>query len=253
MSGRGPASIAAQGGREAARGANRKSGRGGVPVGFVGIARAVSARLDNGVLPALPGEEGADAGPAVLRPARLATIAAPTLALWGTQDALVREDPDQSGLRAALAAARPYIVTTSLRPGDVGMLAASQRELVTVAYRNGLGISTETRELWRLETPCRVLRVEQLKWHIDYPFCSSDPPAPLFDLMPRAVLEDPNKFPRHLRRMLEADLSFPIHVSTFGERWVILDGIHRLLKSLALDIPVMECKLVPRERLRVAA
>lgn len=38
-------------------------------------------------------------------PARLATIAAPTLALWGTQDAIVPEDPDQSRLRAALAAA----------------------------------------------------------------------------------------------------------------------------------------------------
>jgi hypothetical protein len=52
---------------------------------------------------------------------------------------------------------------------------------------------------------------------------------------------------------MDADLCFPIHVSTFGERWVVLDGIHRLLKSIAGGVAVMECKLVPREHLRVAA
>jgi hypothetical protein len=113
--------------------------------------------------------------------------------------------------------------------------------------------SWETRELWRLETPHRAFHVDELRWHLDYPFCSSDPPAPLFDLKPRAVLENPHEFPQHWRRVMDADLSFPIHVSAFGERWVILDGIHRLLKSIAGGVVVMECKLVPREHLRVAA
>ena len=113
--------------------------------------------------------------------------------------------------------------------------------------------SWETRELWHLETPRRALRIEELEWHLDYPFCSSDPPAPLFDLTPRAVLENPQRFPGHWRRMLHADLSFPIHVSAFGERWVILDGIHRLLKSIIGGVVVMECKLVPREHLRIVA
>lgn len=113
--------------------------------------------------------------------------------------------------------------------------------------------SWETRNLWRLEIPRKSLRIEELTWHLDYPFCSSDPPSPLFDLTPRVLMENPLLFPQHWRRVLDADLSFPIHMSRFGRRWVILDGIHRLLKSITTGRIVMECSLVPREHLRVVA
>jgi hypothetical protein len=111
----------------------------------------------------------------------------------------------------------------------------------------------DTHELWRLEAPRRPIRIADLEWHLDYPFCSSEPPAPLFDLTPRAVLESPREFPQHWRRVLHADLSFPIHVSAFGRRWVILDGIHRLVSAIAASLEVMECKIVPREHLRISS
>ncbi len=112
--------------------------------------------------------------------------------------------------------------------------------------------SWETREIWRLETPRRRLPIQQLEWHLDWPFLSSNPPAPLFDLKPRAVLDNPRNFQKHWDRVLAADLEFPIDVTTFGDRLVILDGFHRLLKSINAGALVMECKLVPRKYIRTA-
>lgn len=113
--------------------------------------------------------------------------------------------------------------------------------------------SWEKRELWCLETSRTVLPIHELEWHLDYPFWSSNPPAPLFDLRPRVVLDSPHDYPKHWERALSADLAFPIEVGAFGNRLVILDGFHRLLKSIASGAAVMECKLVPRQHIRTAA
>jgi hypothetical protein len=113
--------------------------------------------------------------------------------------------------------------------------------------------SWETREISRVEAPCAALSIGELEWHLDWPFFSSDPPAPLFNLKPRAVLNDPHSFPKHWHRVLAADLSFPIDLSTFGNRLVILNGFHRLLKSINTGADVMECRLVPRSHIRTAA
>jgi hypothetical protein len=113
--------------------------------------------------------------------------------------------------------------------------------------------SWETHAIWRVEAPRRTLSLRELNWHLDCPFFSSDPPAPLFDLKPRSVLDDPHLFPKHWARVLAADLRCPIDVSAFGDRLVILDGLHRLLKSNDAGAAVMECRLVPRRYIRTAA
>lgn len=110
--------------------------------------------------------------------------------------------------------------------------------------------SWENRELWKLEAPRLQVAVGELAWHMDYPFFSSSPPLPLFDLLPRAVLDNPHEFPRHWGRVQAANLAFPINVSTFGGRLVILDGVHRLLKSVMAGAATMECKLIARAHIR---
>lgn len=47
----------------------------------------------------------------------------------------------------------------------------------------------------------------------------------------RDVARDPVRHEKEHRRALLADLSFPINVILLRDRWVILDGLHRLLKA----------------------
>ena len=110
----------------------------------------------------------------------------------------------------------------------------------------------DKRELWRLDLPCNVLEISALHWHLDYPFWSTRPPGPVFDLMPRAVLASPQEYSRHWDRIVAADLSFPVDVGQFGGRLVILDGLHRLAKAVHSGVTEMEYRLVPKRHIRVA-
>ena len=109
------------------------------------------------------------------------------------------------------------------------------------------------RELWHLQLQADALPIQQLEWHLNYPFWSSEPPAPLFDLRPRTVLESPQEFPRRWERVLKADTQFPILVARFGELIVILDGHHRLVKSISEGASEVQSAFVPRGHLRLVA
>jgi hypothetical protein len=111
----------------------------------------------------------------------------------------------------------------------------------------------ENKKIWRLEARREIVATRDLAWHLDYPFMSSGPPSPLFDLEPREVLRRPGDFPEHWRRVTAADLAFPIAVSDFGGRIVILDGIHRLIKAVDAGLHALECQFVSREQLRTAS
>lgn len=113
--------------------------------------------------------------------------------------------------------------------------------------------SWEKRELWRLDLPRRVLQTSALQWHLDYPFWSTKPPGPVFDLMPRVVLASPQKYSRHRERIVAADLSYPVNVGRFGGRLVIIDGLHRLAKAVHRGVTEIECKLVPKQHIHAAA
>ena len=89
----------------------------------------------------------------------------------------------------------------------------------------------DTRRLWALELPVQLIERARLDWHLDLPFFSSRPPEPLFDVVPRRVMEDPAVSPVHARRIEEADLGYPLCVIEHRGRVCVLDGIHRVAKA----------------------
>lgn len=54
----------------------------------------------------------------------------------------------------------------------------------------------------------------------------------LFDLTPTEVLMNPNAYPYHMNRINEADLRYPIYITNYNRRDIIIDGIHRLAKCV---------------------
>lgn len=87
--------------------------------------------------------------------------------------------------------------------------------------------------LWRLRLPVRRLPVEQFGWLLELPLWQRD--GRRFQVTPRQVLDAPDRFGDHLRRVLAADLRFPVHVVGHRGRLVILDGYHRLAKATIED------------------
>jgi hypothetical protein len=85
--------------------------------------------------------------------------------------------------------------------------------------------------LWRLEHPVEDVSVESFTWLLDLPLWRWQ--GRRFQLSLRDVLSDPERYRAHWEKAERADTAFPIHVIRHRGRWVILDGYHRLLKTLA--------------------
>lgn len=106
----------------------------------------------------------------------------------------------------------------------------------------------DVRRVWRLDTPARPIPRAELDYLLDLPLWSSKPKSGmLFDLAPRAVLEDARAAPHQYRRVCEADTSYPIDMLEFdGARW-ILDGVHRLARLYLEGAEVVSLRLHPAE------
>ncbi len=70
----------------------------------------------------------------------------------------------------------------------------------------------------------------RLCWHLALPVWSTQPPQPLFDLSPQAVIADPVQYAQHWSRILTADIGYPLDMFALNGRWVIMDGYHRLAR-----------------------
>ena len=98
--------------------------------------------------------------------------------------------------------------------------------------------------LWSIQTPVREVAIADLRWHYDLPWWTSgDEPVPLprttadappvagawFKVRPADVIAAPARYRRHTAKVDAVELEFPLHGLWRRDRWLILDGIHRLV------------------------
>jgi ribosomal protein S18 acetylase RimI-like enzyme len=86
--------------------------------------------------------------------------------------------------------------------------------------------------LWALDLPAETVSVAELAWLLDLPLWQLD--GRRFQVSPNQVLRERDRFPAHVERAMASDLSFPIVLTEHRGRWVVLDGYHRLLKTIIL-------------------
>ena len=105
----------------------------------------------------------------------------------------------------------------------------------------------ETTRVWSLPTPTSQLPMHALTWHLDLTVWTTVRGEPRFDLAPATVLADPVGHARHWGKIQEADLSYPLELFRNGERWVILDGYHRLARHALQGTDHVPVRLHPDE------
>ena len=99
--------------------------------------------------------------------------------------------------------------------------------------------------LWDLEGRLETREVASLEWHLDQPLWSSETgKGMLFDLKPRSVINNSPHYPYHHQRITQADLSYPICITTYLDREIIIDGIHRLAKTVEQKIKTVNIKII---------
>jgi hypothetical protein len=96
-------------------------------------------------------------------------------------------------------------------------------------------------KLHELALPVVELSVVELRWMLDLPWWRVGERR--FAVTPNQVRYAPERYASHWRRMLDADLDYPIDLLQ-RERLIILDGVHRLLKADVLDMRTLACRVL---------
>lgn len=108
----------------------------------------------------------------------------------------------------------------------------------------------DARQLDNLDLPLTEMPIVQLDWHFRYPFWHSE--GGYFDLTPARVLDYPDWYAQHHEKIMKADLRWPLDVIWHKDRWVILDGLYRLVKATMLGRTVVQVRKIPSKYLTLA-
>lgn len=108
----------------------------------------------------------------------------------------------------------------------------------------GLNMFVDTIKLRELPLSVIDVNIEKLLWHFDMPVWSKDG-TDNWNLTPQGVIDRVPGSLVHQKRIAEADATFPILLTEYRSKLVILDGIHRLVKVYQNGGTTVKAKLIP--------
>lgn len=106
----------------------------------------------------------------------------------------------------------------------------------------------DEKKVWEIDLPAVEMDIKDLLWHFDMPYWTNDKKEK-FSVTPWNVI---NKKPGTKQEQLRvecADLSYPIDILKHNDRWIILDGVHRLVKTYQAGETKIKVRIFPKARL----
>lgn len=118
------------------------------------------------------------------------------------------------------------------------------RELPDIIKKVGFDFSWDERKVWELDAPTEAMPIEELIWHLDVPFIWSEPDG-YYDVKPSEVIEHPEMHIKEYERTMQSDIDYPIDIMYWKKRWLILDGLHRLMKQAIQGVSAVQVRKIP--------
>jgi hypothetical protein len=131
------------------------------------------------------------------------------------------------------------------RSGDGGaFLPFPLQELVPDLLRGVLcDFVWDFDKLRHLPLPVETATLDSLRWHLDLPYWRHD--GQPFQVTPARVKADPARYEEQYQRAMATDLGYPLDLLFRNDQWVILDGVHRLLKADVLGLSNVRLRRLP--------
>lgn len=118
------------------------------------------------------------------------------------------------------------------------------KELPDIIKEVGFDFSWDERKVWELDYPAEDMPINELTWHFDVPFIWSKPDG-YYDVNPREVIEHSDQYREEYERTMQSDTNYPIDIMYWKKRWLILDGLHRLMKQAIQGKDVVQVRKIP--------
>lgn len=120
-------------------------------------------------------------------------------------------------------------------------------QLPSVIEKYWYAFDWDVEAIWALDLPVSQMPIRRLEWHLDIPAWPLE--GRPYVLTPRDVIRQPYRYAEEYARTQRTSLVFPLDVTWHAGRWVILDGVHRLLKAHELRLDQVSVRKVPRKHL----
>lgn len=120
-----------------------------------------------------------------------------------------------------------------------------KKELPDIIKEVGFDFSWDNRKVWELDVPVEEMDIDDLAWHFDIPFW--DKTGGYYNLTPNEVLAKPEEFKEEFERTMAVDMSHPLDIMHWRGRWLMLDGLHRLVKARHLGRQKIKVRKIPKE------
>ena len=102
--------------------------------------------------------------------------------------------------------------------------------------------------LWVLDLPTTKISISELGWHLDCPFWEHDN-GERYTVTLRDVLEKEEGTIMEQESVRKADTTYPIDIYFNKDKWLILDGLHRLVKLYEAGAEEVSVRIVPDDKL----
>lgn len=119
-----------------------------------------------------------------------------------------------------------------------------EEEISQIIKDVGFDFDWSEEKVWDLNVPTEEMNINELTWHFDIPFLWEEG---VYNLKPQDVINDPENHKEEYERTMKADLSYPIDIMENKGRWLILDGLHRLMKASILKMNKVQVRKISRE------
>lgn len=111
----------------------------------------------------------------------------------------------------------------------------------------GFEFDWDVKKVWALDIPVEDMDIEELAWHFDIPFHWVGNET--YNVTSRQVIDNLEKYPEEYERTMKSDLKYPIDIMWNKGRWLILDGLHRLVKAHLQGEETVRVRKIPREKI----
>jgi len=111
----------------------------------------------------------------------------------------------------------------------------------------GFDFDWENEKVWSLNIPVTEMDIEELTWHFDTPFHWHR--GGVYNLKSREIIENPKEYRGEYARTMNADMKYPIDIMENKGKWLILDGLHRLMKAYIQGKKRVNVRIIPRDKI----
>jgi len=123
----------------------------------------------------------------------------------------------------------------------------NKQEIPEIIKEMGFDFHWEEEKVWKLNIPITEMDMNELTWHFDIPFHWHK--GGVYNLKSKEIIENPEKYKEEYERTMKVDLKYPIDIMKNKGKWLILDGLHRLMKAYILEMKKVNVRIIPREQI----